>query len=122
MGIKLTHFFFSWLITCTNNNNPNTPLHFGATVPSVCRIPADGASARLPSPSATAAARWKDDSGTLVSVNLWMRWGLRRFHFYTFENSEAQYIKSSKGGMLRLDRSSRSDKEKPYRAEQQVER
>lgn len=109
MGIKLTHFFFSWLITCTNN--PNTPLHFGPTVPPVCRITADGASAGLPSPSATAAARWKDDSGTLVSVNLWMHWGLRCFHFHTFENSDAQYIKSSKGVILCVDRGSRRDKE-----------
>lgn len=54
----------------------------------------------------------RDDSGTLVSVNLWMRWGLRCFHFHMFENSEAQYIKSSKGGMLRVDRSNRGDKEK----------
>lgn len=114
MGIKLTHFFFSWLITCTNNN-PNTPLHFGPTVNSICRIMADGASARLPSPSATATVRWKDHPGTFVSANLWMRWGLRCFHFHTCENPEAEYVKSSKGGMLCADRSSRRDKEIQYR-------
>lgn len=112
MGIKLTHFFSSWLITRTNNN-PNTPLHFDPTVPSVCRITADGASAGLSSPSAAAAAAsWKADSGTLVLVNVWMCWGLRRFRFHMFENSEARYIKSSKGVMLRVDRSTRRDKKK----------
>lgn len=70
----------------------------------------------------TAAARWKDDSGTFVSVNLWMRCGLHCFHFHTFENSEAQYIKASKGETLCVDRSSRRDKEMQYRAEQQVKR
>lgn len=111
MGIKLTHFFLSWLIMCTNNN-PNTPLHFSPTVPSVCRITADGVSARLPPPSATAAAHWKDQWGTLVSVNLWMRWGLRCFHFHMFENLVAQYVQASKGVMLCVDPRSRRDKQK----------